>query len=67
MTIPGKPGQMNGGITLTSSGDTTVETVDVEIKVSIPLVGSKISGLIADLMRKALAAEEAVGRDYLSR
>ena len=67
VTIPGKPGEMTGTITLTESGVTTTETVDVQVKVNIPLVGGKIEGLIADLLRKALLAEESVGRDYLSR
>ena len=38
---------------------TTAETVDLTIKVSIPLVGGKIEGLIADLLLKALKAENA--------
>jgi hypothetical protein len=67
VTIPGKPGEMTGTINLTESDGTTTETVDVEIKVSIPLVGGKIETLIRDLLRKALLAEESVGRDYLSR
>ena len=67
VTIPGKPGEMTGTITLVESGGTTTETVDVRIKVNIPLVGGKIEGLIADLLRKALEAEGTVGRDYLSR
>ena len=36
------------------------------IKVNIPLVGGKIESLIADLLRKALTSENAVGRDYLA-
>jgi hypothetical protein len=67
VTIPGKPGNMTGTIRLAESDGATTETVDVSIKVGIPLVGGKIEGLIADLLRKALAAEERVGRDYLSR
>jgi hypothetical protein len=67
VTIPGKPGEMTGTITLTESGATTIETVDVEVKVHIPLVAGKIETLIADMLRKALVAEESVGRDYLSR
>lgn len=67
VTIPGKPGEMAGTITLVESGGTTTETVDVRIKVNIPLVGGRIEGLIADLLRKALKAEGVVGRDYLSR
>ena len=67
VTIPGKPGQMVGSISLEESGDTTTETVEVEITVNIPLVGGKVEKLIADMLRKALRAEERVARDYLSR
>ena len=65
--IPGKPGQLTGTITLRESGGTTTQTVAMEVKVGIPLVGGKIESLIADLMRKALKVENAVGRDYLGR
>ena len=67
VSIPGKPGQMAGTMTIRESGGTTIETVDMEIRVSIPLVGGKIEGLISDLLLKALKAENHVGRDYLSR
>jgi hypothetical protein len=65
--IPGKPGDMTGTARLEEKGGRTVETVDLTIKVGIPLVGGKIEGLIADLLLKALQAENKVGRDYLSR
>ena len=67
VSIPGKPGEMTGTATLTESGGVTTETVDMQIKVGIPLVGGKIEGLIADMLLKALKAENTVGRDYLSR
>ena len=67
VVIPGKPGHMRGTIRLRESGGTTTETVDMEIKVGIPLVGGKIESLISDLLRKALKAENAVGRSYLAR
>ncbi len=66
-SIPGKPGEMAGTARLTQSGGTTTETVEMTIKVNIPLVGGKIEGLISDLLLDALRAENAVGRDYLSR
>jgi len=66
VTIPGKPGEMKGSATLTEADGVTTEHVDMEIKVGIPLVGGKIEGLIADLLRKALEAENTVGRRYLS-
>lgn len=66
LSIPGKPGDMKGTATLAESGGTTTETVDLTVKVSIPLVGGKLEGLIADLFLKALKAENAVGRDWLA-
>jgi hypothetical protein len=67
VTIPGKPGAMKGTARLAEAGGVTTETVDLTVKVNIPLVGGKIEGLIADLLLKALKAENKVGRDYLSR
>ncbi|CAB4686144.1 MAG: DUF2505 family protein [Actinobacteria bacterium] len=66
VTIPGKPGDMTGTVSLKESGGGTVETVDLTIKVGIPLVGGKIESLISELLLKALKAENKVGRDYLS-
>ena len=67
VTIPGKPGEMKGTARLVESDGVTTETVDLTVKVNIPLVGGRIEGLIADLLLKALKAENKVGRDYLSR
>ncbi|QZY28447.1 DUF2505 domain-containing protein [Nocardioides coralli] len=67
VTIPGKPGDMVGTATLSESDGTTTETVDLTVKVGIPLVGGKLEGLISDLLVKALRAENAVGRKWLAR
>jgi hypothetical protein len=67
VAIPGKPGEMVGTILLSESGGTTTETVALDIKVNIPLVGGKIEGLVSDMLLKALRTEQKVGRDYLSR
>ena len=67
MTIPGKPGEMNGSTRLSEADGVTTHSVDLDIKVGIPLVGGKIEGLIADLLVKALKVQNRVGRDYLSR
>ena len=66
VTIPGKPGQLVGSISLVEDGGTTTETVEGEITVNIPLVGGKLEKLIADMLRKALRAEENVARGYLA-
>jgi Protein of unknown function (DUF2505) len=67
VTIPGKPGEMTGTARLSESDGVTTETIDLTIKVNIPVVGGKIEGLISDLLKQALKAENRVGRTYLSR
>ena len=67
VSIPGKPGEMAGTITLVESGGTTTETVALDIRVSIPLVGGKIEGLVSDMLLRALRTEQKVGTAYLSR
>lgn len=67
LTIPGKPGDITGGVTLSPAGAGTVEVVDLTVKVSIPLVGGKIEKLVADMIEKALAKEHHVGQEWLAR
>jgi hypothetical protein len=67
LAIPGKPGEMTGTALLTEDPDGTTETVNLSVKVNIPLVGGKIEGLIADLLSKALRAEHKTGIAWLAR
>lgn len=67
LTIPGKPGEMRGTLTLTEQGGGTLESVELTVKVNIPLVGGKIEGLIADLVGRALDKEHQTGRAWLAR
>lgn len=67
VTIPGKPGDMKGTVTLNAVDGGTTEVVEVEVKASIPLIGGKIEGLIGDMLGKALRAENKVGRDWLAK
>ena len=66
VTIPGKPGKMTGSIALVGDDAGTTEIVDVDVSVSIPLVGGKIADFIGEMLSKALRAENKVGRDWLS-
>ncbi len=66
VAIPGKPGEMTGTALLTADPDGTTETVNLTVKVNVPLVGGKIESLIADLLSKALRAEHRVGKDWLA-
>lgn len=65
LDIPGKPGSMQGTVTLAPDGAGTVQTVDAEVTVTIPLVGGKLEQMIGDLLVSALKVENRVGRDYL--
>lgn len=66
MTIPGKPGDINGTATLTETGGRTVETVNLEVSIRVPLVGGKIEGLVASLLGRALDKEHEVGVAWLA-
>ncbi len=66
LTIPGKPGEMAGTALLTEDPEGTTETVNLSVKVNLPLVGGKIEGLVAGLLSKALRAEHKVGVDWLA-
>lgn len=66
VSIPGKPGEMSGTAMLTEDPDGTTETVNMTVKVNIPLVGGKIEGLVADMLTKALHAENRTGKEWLS-
>jgi hypothetical protein len=57
---------MSGTALLTEDPDGTTETVNLTVKVNIPLVGGKIEGLIADLLSKALRTEHKVGVEWLA-
>jgi hypothetical protein len=66
LEIPGKPGHFQGSIRLGVDGEGTVETVAGDLKVKVPMIGGKLEGLIGNLIKSALRAEEKVGRAWLS-
>lgn len=66
VTIPGKPGSMAGTVVLREQDGGTVETVDVEVKVGIPLIGGKLETFIGDMLLRALKAENKVGLRWLA-
>ncbi|MCY7400574.1 MAG: DUF2505 domain-containing protein [Nocardioides sp.] len=67
LSIPGKPAEAVGSLTITESGTTTTEVIDLVVSVRIPLVGGKVEGLIAGLVREALDREHEVGVEWLAR
>lgn len=67
VTIPGKPGSMIGTVALRGHDGGTTETVAVEVKVNIPLLGGKLEDFIGGMLLRALKAENKVGVDWLAR
>ena len=66
VTIPGKPGEMTGAAALVESPDGVVESVSMEVRVGVPLVGGKLEDLIAGLLKDAFRAENKVGIKWLA-
>lgn len=66
VTIPGRPGHLRGTVRLDAAGAGTVQTVSGDLRVSVPLVGSKLEEIVAGLLSKAMDVEERVGRDWLA-
>jgi uncharacterized protein YndB with AHSA1/START domain len=63
---PGKPTSIDGTLSLTTSGSTTTEVLDVEVKVKVPLIGGKLESLMADLVAKGMDEERAAGVAWLA-
>jgi uncharacterized protein YndB with AHSA1/START domain len=63
---PGKPTSIAGTLALTESGGRTTETLDVEVKVKVPLLGGKLESLMADLVAEGMDKEHAAGVAWLS-
>jgi uncharacterized protein YndB with AHSA1/START domain len=63
---PGKPTSIKGTLALSSDGSTTTETLDVEVKVKVPLIGGKLESLMADLVAKGMDKEHEAGVAWLA-
>ncbi|MBB6626872.1 DUF2505 domain-containing protein [Nocardioides sp. KIGAM211] len=63
---PGKPSSISGTITLRPEGSGTVEIVELDVKIKVPLIGGKLEKLLADKVRSGMDAEHGVGVAYLA-
>jgi hypothetical protein len=57
---------MTGTATLVPDERGVTEKVDMTVTVNLPLIGGKVEGLIADMLRKALDSEHTVGKEWLA-
>ncbi|MDP9444791.1 MAG: DUF2505 domain-containing protein [Actinomycetota bacterium] len=64
--VPGKPATMRGAIRLLPRGAGSQESVEGDVKVSVPLVGRKLEQEIARGILAAIEVEGGVGRAWLA-
>ncbi|MFN8189338.1 MAG: DUF2505 domain-containing protein [Nocardioidaceae bacterium] len=62
---PGKPVTMRGSITLEEAGSGTVEVIDLDIHVKVPLIGGRLEKLMASLVERSIRSENETGRTWL--
>lgn len=62
---PGKPTKVTGTISLAESGGRTTETLEVEVKVKVPLLGGKLESLMAELIVEGMDKEHEAGVRWL--
>ena len=62
---PGKPSSIAGTIALVPEGDGTVEIVELDIRVKVPLIGGKLESLLEEQVRKGMDVEHEIGKAWL--
>jgi hypothetical protein len=65
VTVPGKPGDIRGTITLEQDGADVLQHIDIAVRVSIPLVGGKVEEMIAMFVDRVFEAQNTVGVKWL--
>ena len=68
VTIPGAPASATGGMRLRDLPDGGSElNVRADVRVSVPLIGGKIEGVVGEQVQRLLAAETAFTDEWLAR
>ena len=66
VSIPGKPGEISGTLALAQHGADVVESVTLDVRIGIPLLGGRLEDMVAGLMGDAFRAENKVGVKWLA-
>jgi len=66
VTIPGTPGVIGGVVSLAADGEATLQTVDVDIDVHMPLFGGKVEKFVGQVLGNLLKLQAEVGNDWLA-
>jgi len=62
--IKGTPASFNGTAAITGGTDNAVRSVDLDVRVAVPLIGKKIEPFIAQAIEAALTKEQQLGQSW---
>ena len=62
---PGKPSEVTGVITLEPTGSVTRWTIELDLKIKVPLIGGRLEKLLAEQVTAGIEVEQAAGIAYL--
>lgn len=62
--IANTPVTLKGTASISSGGAETVQAINLDIKVAVPLIGKKIEPFVVDAIRAGLQKEHDLGRDW---
>jgi hypothetical protein len=62
--ISNTPVTLKGKAGITATGSGAVQSIDLDIKVAVPLIGKKIEPFVVDAIRAGLQKEHELGRDW---
>jgi hypothetical protein len=62
--ISNTPVTLKGTAQITATGASTMQSIELDVKVAIPLIGKKIEPFVVDAIRSGLQKEHELGRDW---
>ncbi|WP_433166623.1 DUF2505 domain-containing protein [Kribbella sp. CA-247076] len=62
--ISNTPVTLKGTAEITGNGSTTVQAIELDVKVAVPLIGKKIEPFVVDAIRSGLQKEHELGREW---
>ena len=62
--ISNTPVTLKGSAEITATGSGTVQAIELDVKVAVPLIGKKIEPFVVEAIRKGLQKEHDLGRDW---
>jgi hypothetical protein len=62
--IANTPVTLKGTASISAGGAQTVQTIDLDVKVAVPLIGKKMEPFVVDAVRSGLQKEHDLGREW---